>query len=532
MDPLRRHFPWLTPDDEIWLRGELLRRAALGYEQGEAWRDAAECWAELNRHDRAGELYARAGDLAQAAASYLTAGQYAAALAAYTAWAAQLPAADSVAQVEALLGQAACHLLGAQQPGGGAPLTEAAGRAAYRRAREMLDALASRDGAAAARGWQALAEYGDRLERYDLVEMGYEQGLASLGAAGLTAAQIRLGESYLAVVRRWGDRLLAQAIEERLAAWGGEEAEPLAAWELARQRLESYPFRDGVHDVLHFSHPAQEAAWAELAELEEQPAVDAYLRALAPAGMVYIPAGTFLMGSAADDAEANADEKPQHEVRLRGYYMDRTPVTNAAYRVFIESGGYSRREYWSDEGWRQKEANSWQTPRLWNDVNYNGDRQPVVGVSWYEALAYATWAGKALPTEAHWEKAAGWDPVARRKRHYPWGDVFDSSKYVWRPDNWPPVGDISLAATNAYGIADMAGIYTWCSSKNLAYPYQAGDGRETLDGEAIRVLRGGGSQGGYARCGFRFWYYPRGRDLNRGFRCIAPHVFSSSGSGS
>ena len=135
----------------------------------------------------------------------------------------------------------------------------------------------------------------------------------------------------------------------------------------------------------------------------------------ADVGMVLVPAGEFLMGSPDDDRDAEDREKPQHRVYLPAYYLDRTPVTNAQYRRFIEAGGYGNAAYWKEASaagrWKDGayidyDAKPRTQPVYWKDAQWNGDPQPVVGVTWYEALAYTRWTGKRLPTEAEWEKAA------------------------------------------------------------------------------------------------------------------------------
>jgi formylglycine-generating enzyme required for sulfatase activity len=148
--------------------------------------------------------------------------------------------------------------------------------------------------------------------------------------------------------------------------------------------------------------------------------------------MVYVPAGEFLMGSADADPEAASNEKPQHTVYLDAYWIGQTEVTNAQFAKFIDAGGYSTREYWTDEGWAWKETQGITQPWLWTDQQWNKPDYPVVGVSWYEATAYVQWAGARLPTEAEWEKAArGTDG-----RIYPWGNDWDGTRPNFCDKNW------------------------------------------------------------------------------------------------
>ena len=547
---LLKHFPWLTPEEELLLEDQIRRRAAGLYEQAGLPREAAVCWAEAGEWERASRLYLQAGDLRQAALILLDGEQYTDALSLYLIWEAELPSADLAGQVEALLGQAACHLLGVEQPGGvGGVLDGATGRAAYRRARRLLEEVhpwpppaGMREGLS--RAWGVLGAYGERIGRFDLMLMGNERALAWWGTS---EGRGRLLRAFLRGARSFDDRLLSARIEQQLAEL--EAQPPRPAWHAEREAIEAAGFREKVHDVLHFTNQAQREVWERLAGLEDQPEVDAYLRTLAPEGMIYIPPGAFLMGSPDDDAEADADEKPQHEFRLAGYYIDRCPVTNAQYRRFIEAGGYGRAEYWGEAQAAGRWANGMYNdyfsgaraqPGYWENANYNGDQQPVVGVSWWEALAYARWAGKMLPSEAHWEKAAAWDAAAKRRRKYPWGDVWDEKAADWghKREGALPVGSLPAGAS-ASGVLDMVGgVWEWCSTrsrneqgKDYTYPYQPEDGREQLAGgdNVVRVVRGASwwhDDPRVMRCGCRRGLYPRSGDDNWGFRCITPHAFS------
>lgn len=163
---------------------------------------------------------------------------------------------------------------------------------------------------------------------------------------------------------------------------------------------------------------------------------------------VTIPAGEFWMGSRKEqksgffdrlfgqsasgqaassatpaDPNAYANELPQHRLALPAYRIARTPVTNAQFQPFVAANGYTTQAFWSATGWQWRTQNGITEPRYWQDGTWNGAKQPVVGVSWYEVLAYSQWlaqlTGEAirLPTEAEWEKAArGTDG-----RLYPWG---------------------------------------------------------------------------------------------------------------
>lgn len=120
---------------------------------------------------------------------------------------------------------------------------------------------------------------------------------------------------------------------------------------------------------------------------------------------------------------------------VAAFHIDTTPVTVGAYLAFMADGGYTDRRWWRDEGWAQIREHGITAPLFWRQDGGQWLRrrfgvtepvpedEPVLHVSWYEADAYARWAGRRLPTEAEWEKAARWDPVSGRSRRYPWGDA-------------------------------------------------------------------------------------------------------------
>jgi formylglycine-generating enzyme required for sulfatase activity len=513
-------------EDKAWLVPELFRRAARCFESAGDWRDAAECWAEAGETDRAVDLYRQLGDHATAGELLLEAEQPAEALTSYRAWQEALDPKDVVGQMRARLGQAACQILLGERK---------AGLADYRAARARIEDEAGRAPVTAGRCWEALGWYGGLLGRHDLVQIGYEIALRRYEETH-RAEWLRAAKDYLAQVEDV-NYLLAQQLSERIAELedDGEKRE----WEIWRDELEGLGFRDGVQDVLHFADEERQLElWGQLAVLIDDPdqaEIDDYLRGLAPAGMVYVPAGPFLMGSSDDDPDADDDEKPQHEVTLAGYYIGRTPVTNAEYAAFIGAGGYQEEEYWTEAGWARKERDGWTEPRYWGDESRNAPQQPVVGVSWYEAVAYSNWLGARLPTEAEWEKAAGWDPdsggndlmahpAGGRKRRYPWGDEYDEDKYDRQSARWHPVGSFSPEGDSAYAMADMAGRYDWCNTQWASFPYLLRDDREQLEGTSTRVVRGGGySEARWARCAFRNRDYPWYWNYYLGFRVVAPH---------
>ena len=228
--------------------------------------------------------------------------------------------------------------------------------------------------------------------------------------------------------------------------------------------------------------------------------------------MVLIPTGEFEMGS--------NDEKPVHTVHLDAFYIDIYEVTNAQYRKFIQFRGHAEPEYW-------------------NNSNYNQPNQPVVGVTWYDAMAYAQWAGKRLPTEAEWEYAARGGLKGKR---YPWGDNIshDDANYLGTGgrDTWATTASVGSFPPNNYGLYDMAGnVWEWCLDEYDKDFYRNSPRRNPVGGgqtpagiiksyknnSGRRVLRGGSwfLLYIYVRVANRAGSLPDCRGYVIGFRCVS-----------
>lgn len=222
-------------------------------------------------------------------------------------------------------------------------------------------------------------------------------------------------------------------------------------------------------------------------------------------------------------------EQPQHELYVDTFTIGIHAVTAAEYRAFVDADGYRCARYWTESGRLWLEAEQSAGPAYGDEARWTGDgRLPVTGVSWYEAAAFCNWLGEVLgracrlPTEVEWEKAAG----GGQERIYPWGNLFDSKKCNTRAANVNhtlPVGSYSPAGDSVYGCWEMAGnVSEWVLSKFAPYPYAAGDGRETLEGTAGRVTRGGSwhSPEFRARISARGMNAPSFRDNDLGFRVV------------
>jgi formylglycine-generating enzyme required for sulfatase activity len=186
--------------------------------------------------------------------------------------------------------------------------------------------------------------------------------------------------------------------------------------------------------------------------------------------MVFIPPNEFIMGL--DDKNCNCPEYPAHKVNLNGFYIDVFEVTNAQYEKFIEANGYNDSTLWTPEGWLFRLKNNINLPKFWYDDNYGlkNPNRPVVGISWYEAYAYAKWKGKRLPTEAEWERSARGNQQSILKPIYPWGtDEPDLNRcnygYIYGNTLYGGTKDVGSFETGKSpdGIYDMAGnVSEWC----------------------------------------------------------------------
>jgi len=239
--------------------------------------------------------------------------------------------------------------------------------------------------------------------------------------------------------------------------------------------------------------------------------------------MVLIPAGSFLMGS---NAHAD-DEKPVHPITLDSFYIDKYEVTVGQFRKFVEATGYvteaekegkmkggfvpGNLQYKSDANWR-------------NPYFDQTDNHPVVYVSWSDAKVYAAWAGKRLPTEAEWEKAAR----GTTGKEYPWGDDRDASKCnssESENSGTTPVGSYPRGAS-PFGVMDMAGnVYEWCRDGYDKNYYQNSPSHNPIgpsSGSKPRVLRGGTWHFPLRDCRSSDRYYfshPTYKYFCTGFRC-------------
>lgn len=243
--------------------------------------------------------------------------------------------------------------------------------------------------------------------------------------------------------------------------------------------------------------------------------------------MVYVPAGSCQIGS--DDPVAALDnEGPSHQHKLDAYWIDRFPVTCASYRQFMQAGGYQTEAWWSPAGWQWLQRHPVSQPLYW-DSEPGWNSHPVCGVSWYEAEAYANFAGKRLPTEAEWERAARWCPQAGQLP-YPWGKQPPTPQRCnadHRIGQTTPVEAFECSKSPS-GCVDMLGnVWEWTAERFEAYPQfraypYAGYSQAYFD-QKHYVLRGGSwaTPKWTLRPSFRNWYTPDVRQIFAGFRCAS-----------
>ncbi|MFA3834594.1 ergothioneine biosynthesis protein EgtB [Streptomyces aureus] len=253
---------------------------------------------------------------------------------------------------------------------------------------------------------------------------------------------------------------------------------------------------------------------------------------------VLVPGGPFTMGTTTEPWSLD-NERPAHARLVPPFYIDTAPVTNGAYLAFMDDGGYDNSRWWTPEGWALVRDNGLRSPLFWRREAGQWLRrrfgvtevvppdEPVVHVSWYEADAYARWAGRRLPSEAEWEKAARFDPASGRSMRYPWGDADPTPERAnlgqrhLRP---APAGSYP-AGESPLGVRQLIGdVWEWTSSDFLPYPgfvaFPYREYSEVFFGPDHKVLRGGSFAVDAVACRgtFRNWDYPVRRQIFAGFR--------------
>jgi iron(II)-dependent oxidoreductase len=286
-------------------------------------------------------------------------------------------------------------------------------------------------------------------------------------------------------------------------------------------------------------------------------------------GDAAIPGGTFMLGAAPGGLFVFDNAKWVHPVDIASISIARAPVTNREFAAFADDGGYRRREFWSDDGWRwresggapaldrsfskffkraqeyktdlspeksehpvywKKESNGRWLQRIFDEYVPLRDTLPAMHVNWYEADAYCKWAGRRLPTEAEWEMAAAAEPGAgRRKLNFPWGDEAPTPERANLDGR--ALGLLEVGALpegdSAFGCRQMIGnVWEWTASDFQPYPGFVVDPYKEYSQPWFgthKVLRGGcwATRARLIRNTWRNFYTPDRRDVWAGFRTCA-----------
>lgn len=258
----------------------------------------------------------------------------------------------------------------------------------------------------------------------------------------------------------------------------------------------------------------------------------------APSGPdeIHVPGGVFVLG-AENDPWAYDNELEPHEVELGPFVIDRAPVTNAQFAEFVDSRGYRSSRHWTAAGLEWRDREDARAPLYWEGGRDGWERvrfgvreplppdEPVQHVSFHEAEAFAHWAGKRLPTEVEWERAASWHDHEGKFR-YPWGQAWMGFEASLDRRRFSPAPAGSYAGgVSPVGCVQMAGdVWEWTSSTFHAYPgfvpFPGPECSEVNFGDDVRVLRGGSwaTDGLVARSSLRRFEHPARREIFAGFR--------------
>jgi len=255
-----------------------------------------------------------------------------------------------------------------------------------------------------------------------------------------------------------------------------------------------------------------------------------------------VAGGEFELGADRQDGRFVFDnEKWAHPVKVAPFRIARAPVTNAEYAAFVEEGGYQRREWWCEEGWRWRQQSRAAAPVYWErrggewwQRRYDGleplpPDAPVIHVNWYEADAYCRWGGRRLPTEAEWEFAAAAAPGKPAKRRYPWGDAEPGAGHANLFGVRGGCADVAAfeGGDSAWGCRQMFGnVWEWTADWFVPYPGFVRDPYKEYSEPWFgdhKVLRGGcyATRAGLLRNTWRNFYTPDRRDIFAGFRTCA-----------
>ncbi len=256
---------------------------------------------------------------------------------------------------------------------------------------------------------------------------------------------------------------------------------------------------------------------------------------LLPKPFAWMPISAGKVTLIPDDTDKKESYLKQDTIyTIPAFDMAKYPATNAQFKLFMDAGGYAEKHWWTEDGWQakldgwvydngwKKTGKAWTQPRFWDDSQWNGAEQPIVGISWYEAVAFCIWLSETtgenimLPTEQGWQRVAQGD----KGLIYPWGNdwngnLCNNSVKPYDSNQTTPVRQFEGKGDSPFGVVDMAGnVWEWCLTT-----YETGS--DDLFGTGVRVLRGGSwnyISSDYFRAAYRSWSTPHYRDNGRGFR--------------
>ncbi len=364
------------------------------------------------------------------------------------------------------------------------------------------------------------------------------KGEATLAASLMAGADSLYDSSAIAHDLRWDlplPKLAAtlayqdRVLEEVLGRMQREPDDPRLAY-----FVQLAIFHEDMHaEAFHYMRQTLAYPAPQLGEAKPTSAgVDA-----AP-GDACVPGGTYILGAGRGDGFVFDNEKWAHETELDPFRIARSAVSNAQFLEFVEAGGYARREFWSDAGWRWRERNAASAPRFWHrqDGRWQQRRfdawlplvpqEPILHVCWYEAEAYCRFAGRRLPSEAEWEAAAA-RSGAGTKRRYPWGAATPDAQRA-NLGGAAPIAVGALAAGASHdGCRQLIGnIWEWTGTPFAPFPGFVADPYKEYSQPWFgthMVLRGGSfaTPARLIRNTWRNFYTPDRGDIFAGFRTCA-----------
>ncbi|MEO5679029.1 MAG: ergothioneine biosynthesis protein EgtB [Acidimicrobiales bacterium] len=383
---------------------------------------------------------------------------------------------------------------------------------------------------------------------WDLAHVANYEDLWLLRALGAPSVDVRHDGTYdafrhprgargelamldLAGARAYGDRVRDRVLE-LLHAAGPAGDDPLRAGGYVYGMVVQHEHQH-AETLLAALHLLPEGYEGRAAEQASWPV------AADPPRECAVPGGTYVIGTSSDSWSYD-NERPAHQVEVAPFAIDGGPVTNAAWAAFLAAGGYDDNALWTEAGWAWRIQAGLERPLGWDPDGGGGwvrnrfgrlepvpADEPVQHVCWYEADAYARWAGRRLPTEVEWEVAATCDPATGEKHRHPWGDR------PWRPElanlgharlGPDPVGSRPEGRSPVGCLAMEGDVWEWTSSGfeawpgTTAFPYR--EYSDVFYGGDYRVLRGGSwaTHPSAARGTFRNWDHPIRRQIFAGLR--------------